>query len=104
VIEPGVERPRTKESAHAWEQECLAELKRMVDHLRGKPHEPRISEVYLDGECPQTRICVRFWNRSLKEEQTKCYELWGPSFEAPRGLETPDQVALLVHTWILESH
>jgi hypothetical protein len=104
VTKPGMEMPSTPEEAHAWERRCLAELEQRVASLRDERFQPKISDVHLDGSYPDTRICVRFWQRSRREEQTKCFELWGSSFKAPRGLETPDQVALLVHTWILESH
>jgi hypothetical protein len=103
-MKPGVEMPQSRDEAEAWERESLAELEQMVERLRDSPRAPKIFEAALHGSYPETKICVRFWKRSRSEEQTKCYELWGPSFKAPRGLETPDQVALLVHTWIRESH
>lgn len=83
-----------------WEQECLAELRSMVERLRGTYAEHDIRQVDLEGEYPNTKITVRYWNPARQREQKDNYELWGSLFKAPWGRESPDQVALLVHTWV----
>lgn len=103
MIQPGMDRPETPEAAREWERACLSELRRIVERTKEDDLAPRISAVELKGAYPETSICASFWSRSRNEEREECYPLWDSSLTTPRGLETPDQVALLIHTWIREA-
>ena len=100
---PGVPMPKTRSEAEAWEAAVLTELRRNVDHLSGSKYAPLISSVELNGEYPETTLSVTFTLRSSGTERTKDFHLWGPSFAAPAGIESPTSAAVLVHTWIRES-
>lgn len=91
----------------AWELECAHQLELRAQNLGHEFPQPEVLSVYLEGEYPETRICVRYVKRSSAEERTKCHKLWTALFVGPDvrpdGRETPDQVALIVHTDILDA-
>jgi hypothetical protein len=103
VTEPGIERPQRADEIQAWERACVTALDEMVERLRDSHSEPQILGVTLEGDYPDTKICVRFLRRAKGDERVKCYPLWNSLFTAPRGVEPPSQVALLIHTWIREA-
>jgi hypothetical protein len=97
-----LEEDLTAEEKAAYEEQCLTELR------RGEPLGPSqfIREAQLEGRSPSTVVYVRWSDTRYGREFERRYPIWGSSFECRGertvGREVPQQVAMLIRTWIGE--
>ena len=69
---------------------------------RNDRHDVR--ETWLEGDHPDTRIPVRWFDRFYGREHVESYAVWSPALRAADGgVEIPSQVGMLNHTWLHES-
>jgi hypothetical protein len=56
----------------------------------------------LEGEYPDTRITIRYWNFRLDREESRSYSIWGELVGSDGELEYPaPHAAVLLKTWAL---
>lgn len=99
----------TEPSLHAspgdYERTCLEEVRVCLQQVLAYPKEPReLRELRLDGEYPETRIVIVFWDRAARRERRYSYELWSDrsGFNLGGGRhESPKAAGLLIATWAM---
>jgi hypothetical protein len=103
----------TRSEREAYERDCLAEVEAIFENTSGHPFQFQVvREVKLIGSYPETAILVKWIDKRDGRDWERSYHLWiNPvtgkpgSFEYPPsgktvGREPPDQVGLLIHTWV----
>jgi hypothetical protein len=105
----------TTDQRRAYERDCLEELKqRLAYGTRPHPGDRDVREIALVGKYPETAIHVKWFDPRYETEGEADYHLWvSPVTGEPHGVfelrgstlvgrEPPDQVAMLIDTWIQE--
>jgi hypothetical protein len=104
------------EERERYERDCLAELEGRMARSRGNPHRPQeVQQIRLVGSFPETAIQIVWRDTRDGDTRERAYNLWkNPvagddanlfEYRTARlmGREVPQQVAMLVDTWVLES-
>lgn len=84
-----------------------ARLRKGARGKGGKPSwtvfQPDFESVRLEGEFPNTKLVVAYLGRVSRKRYVKSVSLWSSVFASKRGLLTPYQVALIIHSDIIGS-
>jgi hypothetical protein len=87
-----------------YERECLAQAREQLQRVLRGGHEPfKLLETRLEGDYPDTYVCVRLWDERFSRERASTYDLWtDPTFRGTRGIrEPPVSVGMFITTWAL---
>ena len=94
--------PTGQDDAKRWETECLRALQERVSAYGTEFPQPNIVGASLEGVYPETELQVRYIKHPSGERQEYRRQLWARPLADEEGREAPAEVAILVHTWVME--